>query len=217
MKIYAKQVEPAYQSAPQFFEHIILSNNLDIYEMVKRLGRIVKWYREDNFYYDDELGWLERDVPQSEINEALDWFSFWSRHDKHWTEDELQEWKTLATDIIQGKCNNDDDEVILACLKLFTGHEWVATTIHNQLNPDEFEDIYFDTHYLDDDDIGIFEIAYYDTGIEVKATLSATEETQYLYLYGYHCSYEQEIAEYFGCSVDDVILKYFDYDDDDGE
>lgn len=228
MKIYARQIAPEYQESPllldkEFWsEGIILDGNrhynshtIPAYDQIVRYFDEMagEWENDGCYYtYEDGKPIMHKRKRECTIAEYLREYGFRREDGKIWTTKQRHEWRLL----IEGDQAADSDEVILAALRLITGHKWDTTTIRGCCQGD-WQNVYFDAEKWSHEELDYFETEYFNTGSEWiihngerKPKNPGDIEGYSIYCHGWNeDQIKQEIAEAEGGKAKEVVLFVF--------
>ena len=231
MKIYAKQINPAYQESPLFYdnmfpENIVVSgNNKYIDHTIPAFDKIIQYFdemanawEEANFYYQYNSNGeyiKTKKRPDYTISELLRDYGFMREDGKPWNNHQKHEWKLLFED----GAGADEEETILSCLRLITGKMWECKQIAGCAQG-EWNYIYYPVDEWSKAALEAFEAEYFNTGSEwiIDEGDFKPEENDPDEISGYsiYCAswneegIKQEIADFEGVDIDDVILFPFE-------
>lgn len=218
MKVYAKQMNPAYQESPLFlFDEwpdgdLILVGNRDYRE------RTIAEYDQIHDYFDNMASeWAQNGMYGSEkysLKEILHDYGFERNDGKPWTTNQRHEWKLLMESEYY---DSSDEEVILKALELMTGHEWKSGTIRGCCQGD-WQDVYYRVDRWNDKSLEAFETEYFNTGSEWMIHDEDEEPEDPEDISGFTCycvswnkdGIREEIASAAGCKPEDVVMYAWD-------
>lgn len=226
--LYARQVSPEYQESPLFFfdewpEGIILDGNRDYdshttpeYDcIINHFDDMASDWENTRFYYTYENGKYikHKQKPEYTLAEILHEWGFDRPDGKPWTNKQKHEWRLL----MEGEKAGDNDEVILAALRLLTGHKWDTTTIRGCCQSD-WQDVFYNVDMWSRESLDAFETEYFNTGTEwiIHDEAEDPESPEDISGYFVYCvswndeGIRQELAEAGGEKPENVVMYAYD-------
>lgn len=228
MKIYARQIDPAFQESPLFADgfwpegvitdgnHNYHSRTTDEYDLAKRYFDEMKndWDKA-NYYYRWNSETSRYDVhkqrPNTTIGELLDFYGFKRTDGKPWSNAQKHKWRLLMED-----ADLDEDDAQCAAMELLTGHKWDCSIIRGCCQSD-WQGVFYDTTLYDRKGLAWFEAEYFNTGTEwlihdEKEEPDCPENINGYAIYCYEWREDDiraEIAREAGCEPKDVVMYEF--------
>lgn len=233
MKVYAKQMNPAYQESPlMLFDEwpdgdMVIDGNRHYhsrtiweYDKIKAdFDNMAEEWIEDGSYWEfDGKNMTKHSKPHTiTVMEILNDYGFKRNDGKPWTTNQRHEWKLL----MEGTDVRDDDDLIPKALELMTGHKWKSGTIRGCCQGD-WQDVYYRVDRWNKKSLEAFETEYFNTGSEWMihepdfADVEEPEDPEDINGFTCYCvswnedGIREEIASAAGCKPEDVVMYVWD-------
>lgn len=208
MKIYARQINPAYQESPFFkgdldeaYSGLVIDGNRSFNSHTTAEYDLIRENLEDMLYY-----YSEDNTDNLTVAEFLDDYGF------SYTDDTLPEWGTMFEEGYYIFDRERDDTTAWA-LTLLTGDKWEYTTIKGSSQSD-WQGCYYNTSLWSADSISNLAKEYFNEGTEWiihdddgEPETAEDIEGYSMYCYGYSTDkIREEIAAETGVNPEDVVL-----------
>lgn len=212
MKIYARQIEPEFQTSPleygDFPEDIIIDGNPNLMEYKTTEYNTLRVHADDMV---DE--WHDRYYHS--VEDLLRDYGIEPAAGVKWYDENYIKWREILED--RHAIDISEDEFVIEGLNLITGGDWKYITIRG-CGQSDWNYCYFDSKKWSDDALDALEVEYFNTGSEwiIHDGDEDPETPEDIDGYSVYCTdwgndgIRRQIAEAHGGNAEDVILYKFD-------